>query len=390
MFASVFVVLLLALTEGSSTSGEALQVSDPSCFLQKKAAGHQQLALKSLPPGVSATIDLCPAGENCQCRTATKIDNSDGSDFDGCASICSAYPVFTLLTREGSLPTECRCCYDPAKRVKTMDEGFTSATTHEYVRLPFPKTYENICPEYEGANQCSCQTAPGILIEGRNTERDACAWRCQDDVAFMWRSINEASDCYCCPSIDVQSVVIPSFADFGVYKIEEAGEVEGDPHIETLDGHHYTLLKQGTFSLWHFSGVESEVLQKGEVKKVPVDWHVYAHYSGSQSFTKALLLVDNSGGSMKQALELTSQDCEWRERSPEGEWTQVSHESISGPFASTEFLVSKKSGANGHNHVRLSLETQKGKTEVAVLSLSCRPHHSINLQMVMRNRRAGL
>eukprot|EP00438_Fugacium_kawagutii_P011566 Skav235020 [mRNA] locus=scaffold276:350040:351808:+ [translate_table: standard] len=391
MFASLSVLLLLALAEGSSTSGEALQGSDPSCFLQKKA-GHQQLALKSLPPGVSATIDLCPAGEDCKCRRSTRKAGSDGSDFDGCASICSGYPGFTLLTRPGSIPTDCRCCTDAALGVTTdIEEGFTSATSHEYVRLPFPNTYENVCPEFQGANQCLCSIWANQ--EGSNTDRDACAWRCQDDVAFLWRQVqsNQASECYCCNSpLSVQSLFIPAFAEYGVFQIAEGGDVEGDPHIETLDGHHYTLLKQGTFSLWHFSGVESEVLQKGDVKKVPVDWHVYAHYSGSQSFTKALLLVDNSGGSMKQALELTSQDCEWRARSPAGKWTQVSHESSSGAYASTEFLVSKKSGANGHNHVRLSLETQKGKTEVAVLSLSCRPHHSINLHLVMRNRRAGL
>lgn len=45
--------------------------------------------------------------------------------------------------------------------------------------------------------------------------------------------------------------------------------VVGDPHIKTLDGIRYTLLSQGTFSLWHFSGVEAE--WKGEVKKVGVD-----------------------------------------------------------------------------------------------------------------------
>eukprot|EP00438_Fugacium_kawagutii_P000375 Skav221430 [mRNA] locus=scaffold4701:51431:52297:- [translate_table: standard] len=68
------------------------------------------------------------------------------------------------------------------------------------------------------------------------------------------------------------------------------------------------------------------------------------------------------------------------------DWTLVSDGPISIPSAATEILVSKKSGAHGHNHVRLNLNTQKGKTEIAVLSLSCRPHHSINLQLVMKNR----
>ena len=30
--------------------------------------------------------------------------------------------------------------------------------------------------------------------------------------------------------------------------------VVGDPHIKTLDGRHYTLMNQGTFSLWRCHG----------------------------------------------------------------------------------------------------------------------------------------
>ena len=45
-----------------------------------------------------------------------------------------------------------------------------------------------------------------------------------------------------------------------------------------------------------------------------VDWQVYAHYSGHQSYTKALLLLDKSGGSVRRSLEITSKDS-WRHRS---------------------------------------------------------------------------
>ena len=40
----------------------------------------------------------------------------------------------------------------------------------------------------------------------------------------------------------------------------------------------------------------------------------------------------------------------------------------------------------GHNLVRLNMQTKDGPTDVAVLSLSCRPQHHINLQMVMNRR----
>ena len=39
-----------------------------------------------------------------------------------------------------------------------------------------------------------------------------------------------------------------------------------------------------------------------------VDWQIYTHYSGHQSFTKGLLLVDQSAGHFRRALEMTSQE----------------------------------------------------------------------------------
>ena len=61
-----------------------------------------------------------------------------------------------------------------------------------------------------------------------------------------------------------------------------------------------------------------------KVKKVPVDWQIiYTRYSAHQAFTKGVLLVDRSGGSARQLLEITSEDCRWRARKQGGEWTAV-------------------------------------------------------------------
>jgi hypothetical protein len=46
-------------------------------------------------------------------------------------------------------------------------------------------------------------------------------------------------------------------------------QVENDPHVHTLKGAHYTLLKSGNFLAWSFS-------------KDPVDWHLLAAYSGAR------------------------------------------------------------------------------------------------------------
>ena len=48
-----------------------------------------------------------------------------------------------------------------------------------------------------------------------------------------------------------------------------AGQVGNDPHVHTLKGAHYTLLKSGNFLAWSFS-------------TDPVDWHLLAAYSGAR------------------------------------------------------------------------------------------------------------
>jgi hypothetical protein len=165
----------------------------------------------------------------------------------------------------------------------------------------------------------------------------------------------------------------------------------GDPHLQTLDGKRYTLLSQGTFSLWHFSGVEAHIESKAvPAGKVPVDWQIFTHYSGHQSFTKGLLLVDRSGGSLRQTLELTSRDCRWKARKPGQTWAFVQDDQIiavpEGKDYVTGFHLTKSSGANMQNHVRLSMNTKEGIREVAVLSLSCRANHNINVQLLMKSR----
>jgi hypothetical protein len=144
----------------------------------------------------------------------------------------------------------------------------------------------------------------------------------------------------------------------------------------------------------HLSGLEIEFYSEasGLVKKVPVDWQIiYTRYSAHQAFTKGVLLVDRSGGSARQVLEITSEECKWRARKQGGKWTAVKNEeTISVPDGKdylAGFHVSRKVAPNGHKHVHLNLNTKGGKADKAFLSLSGRPHHNINLQFVMKQRR---
>lgn len=128
---------------------------------------------------------------------------------------------------------------------------------------------------------------------------------CNDKCATQGRRLKsfkrsrESDHCNCCISTGNQATSCPGYSVWQVVPPSttttsaNAASVD-DPHIKTLDVKRYTLLSQGTFSLWRYSGVEAEL--PWPLKKVPVDWEVYTHYSGHQSFTKGLLLLDRTGG----------------------------------------------------------------------------------------------
>ncbi|CAL1134310.1 unnamed protein product [Cladocopium goreaui] len=162
--------------------------------------------------------------------------------------------------------------------------------------------------------------------------------------------------------------------------------VVGDPHIKTLDGRHYIMMSQGTFSIWRYSGVKADVpkFQSESSTSIDVDWQVYAHYSSQQSYTRGLLLLDKSGGSLHQSLEITSVDCKWRAKGPTG-WSPVGKKEMAAleqiPFA-TGFEFHSK---NKTNRVSFVMIKQGMKTEVATLSVSCRQGRYINLVFDMKH-----
>jgi hypothetical protein len=89
--------------------------------------------------------------------------------------------------------------------------------------------------------------------------------------------------------------------------------VDGDPHIETLDGNRYTLLNQGsqgTFSLWH---------HYSDLLRAP---SLYERLASCD-------IVGKSGGSQCQVLDITSRDCEWRVQKGNGsEWIAAQNEEV--------------------------------------------------------------
>ena len=165
----------------------------------------------------------------------------------------------------------------------------------------------------------------------------------------------------------------------------------GDPHVYTLDGQHYMLLQQGTFSFWHFSGLEAELSTKNSAKKSPVEFNIYAHYSGHASYTKGLLLVDSSGGEIsRQVLEITSEDCQWRGKQPDASWKKIDDvhgfQTLSLPDSDGDEMTAFKlvKSAKGKMHVELLMKQLNGSFKnIGKVFVYCRPRHFINTKVSM-------
>eukprot|EP00438_Fugacium_kawagutii_P008893 Skav222449 [mRNA] locus=scaffold5694:3311:6244:- [translate_table: standard] len=93
---------------------------------------------------------------------------------------------------------------------------------------------------------------------------------------------------------------------------------------------------------------------------------------------------------MRQVLEMTSQDCKWKARKGNEDWKAANQPELlfvpNGPDYVTGFNLSSANGVSGDkflNRVRFNMNTMEGKSDIAILSLSCRPGHNINLQIHM-------
>jgi len=93
-------------------------------------------------------------------------------------------------------------------------------------------------------------------------------------------------------------------------------------------------------------------------------------------------------------LEITSQDCKWKARKGNGDWKVIDNAELSIPDGKdyvTGFDLGTVGprGHGGHgfpNRVRFNMYTKNGKSDIAVMSLSCRPSHNMNLQISMRRQ----
>ena len=286
-------MLALQLFAISSAAGE-----DAGCFVQHT---RQQLVQEA---SVTSAVPEALTGYNrqCQkCRCVGIIANREGISIDKCRARCQGNVGFTYFALLGS-QTDCACCSDLHQNTRVV-HGWSLYANLDWESPPAPPGYKLKCGPY-----CSCTSSGPIQSD---VDINTCGRNCGTWAGFIFSPYppQGGTDCRCCNNLVPASDVT---TQWNLYE-PSGGGITGDPHVTTLDGKHYLLLKEGTYNLWRFSGLETGF----EAKKNLVDWQVYAHYSGHQSFTKALLLIDNTEGS---ALELTAQDCKWKARSGEDSW----------------------------------------------------------------------
>ena len=149
------------------------------------------------------------------------------------------------------------------------------------------------------------------------------------------------------------------------------------PHIHTLHAEHYLLQNQGSFSFWHLPGLNAIA------SKRLVNFQIFAHYSGHNSYLKGLLVNWDSQGEQPGALEMTSEDCRWRAQTAGHGWHDVD-----GPEHLSAFLAVGQD--QGHLRVEMLMPQTEGSEgfkngfkKVAHLYTMCKPGHHINVKIIM-------
>lgn len=104
-------------------------------------------------------------------------------------------------------------------------------------------------------------------------------------------------------------------------------------------------------------------------------------------------MVDKSGGHLRQMAELTSKDCQWRIRMPGKEWEVVKESKLffvpdGLPDGKKDYVTGFKVGLE-NQHLKMSMNTEQGKTNIAGIYTTCRPAHFLNLKLHMMRTNSG-
>eukprot|EP00435_Cladocopium_sp_Y103_P073438 s288_g43.t1 len=357
----------------SSTVGPPCQLAS---FIFNAAGDHCVSCLGDLTCARS-TLDFSGGGDGSITAECSGTSTCAGSSFD------VAYNSDLYLRCKGQ--NACSPIQNTNTIVTMNNDGGSLAGTLHLICDGEDACKDMVVNRPGNVASCNCQSLNG-KVDGQGNVADNCPSNCNSaSVSFP---SNCAGDTACCAGDSEAEDKHPQCSKCDCTE-PTAGET-GDPHIDTFDGQHYLLLKQGSFSFWRFSGSDAELSAKKLLKKLPVDFKIYAHYSGHTSYTKGLLLVDSSGGSVRRALELTSEDCIWRTKS-DATWTPVEKPQLllwrdADGDEMTAFRMMESSKGQ-KLHVELLMKKADGSfKKVSNLYTRCKPGYHINTKIAMSSK----
>ncbi|CAK8995811.1 Autophagy-related protein 18a [Durusdinium trenchii] len=171
-----------------------------------------------------------------------------------------------------------------------------------------------------------------------------------------------------------------------------SGGGHGDPHIETLRGAHYTMANDGTFLAFNFSK-KTKFRSAHGLQKAPITWQLFARYAGKNFLTHALLLRDHSNHTSRQALELTTETCDWHQQpgakhrweatQSEGSLFVPGSEAFLSGFKITELKKPAGSRPKFFSRINLLMNTEEGAKKVAELQVTCRLKRHLDYKIIM-------
>lgn len=361
---------------------------------------------------IFSQANVFKASENCNASTNDPFNigggnamNCNGRSFTGTPCTCT--------NSEDNQVDYAKCWFGNAS-------GPSSCPTHIGVPLTTCK-FEEVPDESQDRNQICFVTPPnvrviGACVKGGSEQSEGCiggTFCYYQSCRTSPDGLQECRDVDTCMEQNTQFCISRPTAGCGISNynllIECCPETppapppdipasnltpatgQGDPHIETFQGAHYTVANVGTFLAFNFSK-KTEFHSARGLQEAPILWQVFARYAGKKFLTHALLLQDRSNHSSRQALELTSDSCKWRQKkSPEHAWQEAKSGSLfvlydnafmSG-FEITELHKQYGTRPKFGSSVMLKMNTKQGARKVALLSVICRPGRHLDFKMKM-------